>query len=142
MDAADVCDEEGPASAARLGKFLDINRESSDNDEREALELRRAIAYFMSRAWWKRTWTVQEFLLAKKTIFYRGKYHIDGTIIVQCAWHAMVYEPHQLSSATDMAEQLTVWVCMYQVFKPIVPMLAVKIQHMCLLEFVGIFRCL
>ena len=95
----------------------------------------------MSRACWERTWTVQEFLLAKKTIFYRGKYHIDGTIIVQRAWHALVYEPHQLSSATDMAEQLTVWVRMYQVFKPIVPMLAVKMQHMCLLEYVGIFRC-
>jgi hypothetical protein len=64
-----------------------IDQELLDNDAREAVTLLTAITEFAKMSWFERTWTVQEFFLAKKSAFNWGTYTLDGTIFVQFLYH-------------------------------------------------------
>lgn len=78
------------ASFSRLGEFPDPDKDPSDENERSTLDLVNALTAFMNKPWWRRTWTVQEFVLAKKSTFHCGPHQLSGTIIPQAYWRTIM----------------------------------------------------
>lgn len=62
------------------------------DDALESFNTILAIDQAMQAAWWYRTWTVQEFVLAKRSRFHCGALSVDGTILLECAWHLERHE--------------------------------------------------
>jgi hypothetical protein len=53
--------------------------------------LRNYVARFFDLTWWRRLWTVQEFVLAKKTTFQCGPYVISEEVLLQSFHHVRTH---------------------------------------------------
>ncbi|KAH7138748.1 heterokaryon incompatibility protein-domain-containing protein, partial [Dendryphion nanum] len=53
----------------------------------ESVEIQGALKDFINRPWWSRVWTVQEFVLANKSVFQCGQHQIDDERIRESVRH-------------------------------------------------------
>jgi hypothetical protein len=65
------------------------NEGSLDDNTRKAVALVTAITMLAKMPWFERTWTVQEFALAKKATFHGGSHTLDNGIFMQFMYHLL-----------------------------------------------------
>jgi hypothetical protein len=97
--ATGVTAEGKPASFTQYISLYPKEGQSLDDfdENTEHMRTARAMGSLARRHWWKRSWTVQEFLLPPKGTFHCGPHTLDREIFFQCVWHSMKHVPGQLS---------------------------------------------
>jgi hypothetical protein len=64
----------------------------------DSVKVQDALKKFFSFPWWTRAWTVQEWVLAQRTVFHCGRYLLDGHIVRQSVRH---YFHHQQACCVE-----------------------------------------
>lgn len=90
----------------------------------------------MQAPWWSRTWTVQEFVLARKATFHCGAHTFDSAILIQCTWHLARHDLGICHCGLTLD-----WLVMLSiVFGPCDPSTRLKVYRRNFLECVGDLR--
>lgn len=67
-------------------------------------ELRNYISHFFDLMWWKRLWTVQEFVLAKESVFYCGPHTISEQVLLRSFYNIRIHS-HLCCNNTPLARR-------------------------------------
>jgi hypothetical protein len=114
----------------------DFDEDALEGDAKQAFQTLEAIKKFMQGSWWQRTWTVQEFVLAKRSTFHCGSHTFDGATLSQFRWHL---SHHDYSCCEfDLSFE---WDGLLDIlFRPMDPFLALKTSRTSFVECVGNLR--
>jgi hypothetical protein len=114
----------------------DFDGSTLDGSAKESYETVEAIAEMMRAPWWSRTWTVQEYILARKATFHCGSQSLLGAVLIQCVWHV---EKH-LQSNCDCEFPVDLLTALEKFFEPINSLIRIKLTRMTFVECVGELR--
>jgi hypothetical protein len=173
LDVRDDNAKEGPSNRSDLGGIEFSVRKAQQKRTRhrpvarlDGDRIATAVKRFMSFPWWTRIWTVQEFVLARSSIFYCGSHTIDGSVLLQCVRHFHNHdrdfktisrgthvrtegEQHELYEQLDGRRKRQCCTLDFddfplddleETFRPLVALYWVKTIYMTLLRQVGLFR--
>jgi hypothetical protein len=114
----------------------DFDEDALEGDAKKAFQTLEAIQKVMQGSWWQRTWTVQEFVLAKRSTFHCGSHTFDGATLSQVKWHLSNHD--QSCCDFDLSFE---WDGLLDIlFRPMDPFLALKTSRINFVECVGNLR--
>ena len=67
-----------------------MSTEEDRNTEQTAMSVRS----LLTRSWWTRIWTAQEWILAGRTTFQSGQYILAGEVLIRCLEHYRYHIKH------------------------------------------------
>lgn len=111
-----------------MGLFFekDFDEYLLKGDAKESFKTFKAIQRIMQEPWWGRTWTVQDFILAKKSTFHCGSHNFNGATLSQCVSHHARHDPE--CCALDLPFE---WSLMLDyLFTPMEPFLVLKTERL------------
>lgn len=114
----------------------DFDENTLTGDALKSYETLMAIKEIFQASWWYRTWTVQEFILARTAKFRCGYHKINGATLMQCVWHCARHELSQCACGlpAEWADALDDY------FDPGQQLCRLQTVRMSLLECVGVLR--
>jgi hypothetical protein len=74
----------------RLHDELPTSTDENRNTEQTAM----AVRSLLTRSWWTRIWTAQEWILAGRTTFQSGQYTLAGEVLIRCLEHYRYHVKH------------------------------------------------
>lgn len=67
---------------------------SSTEEDRNTEQIAMSVRSLLTRSWWTRIWTAQEWILAGRTVFQSGPHTLDGEVLIQCLEHYRYHVKH------------------------------------------------
>lgn len=89
--------------------------------ERNAEQTAMSVRSLLTRSWWTRIWTAQEWILAKHSVFQSGQLTLDGGVLLQCLDH---FRRHVKS--VDCCDMQLASDFLFQIGDSLQPMLALE----------------